>query len=114
MFDVLSPAKLARIRELNDTLRKTLGGGKVVMTANVAELGPEIKAAAIFAMAQLSDFNDGNDPNGEHDFGKFELGHYTFMFKIDYYDAELIGASEDPSDPKKTTRVLTLCFPGDW
>lgn len=114
MFDVLSPDKLARIRELNDTLRTTFRGGRVMMTAGVDALCPQIKAAAMIEMARFSEFNDGNDPMGEHDFGSFDLGHYTFNWAITYYDNELCGCSEDPSDPDKTTRVLTLMLQGDW
>ena len=114
MFDLLSPDKLARIRELNDTLRTTFGGGRVLLTSSVAELAPAMKSAALVAMAACSDFNDDNDPRSEHDFGRFELGHYTFTWQITYYDADLAGESEDPSDPRVTKRVLVLGFPADW
>jgi hypothetical protein len=33
-------------------------------------------------MARPSEFNDGNDPMDEHDFGSFELGHYTFNWRL--------------------------------
>lgn len=85
-----------------------------MLSAGVDALGQEMKAAALIAMHEFSSFNDGDDVRGEHDFGAFKLGHYTFVFKVDYYDAELIGASEDPADPQKTTRVLTLMLSGDW
>lgn len=114
MFDVLSPDKLKAIRELNDALRTTFAGGKVMLTASVAELVPEIKAAAMMAMSSFSDFNEGNDPHAERDFGSFTLGQYSFIFKIDYYDKKLEFGSEDPADPDKTTRVLTLMLSGEY
>ena len=60
------------------------------------------------------DFNPDNDPYSEHDFGSFEIGHYHFVFKIDYYDKECIGGSEDPADFEKTTRVLTFMLREDY
>ena len=44
----------------------------------------------------------------EHDFGNFEVEGENYFFKIDYYSPDLEGGSEDPADPKKTTRVLTV------
>jgi hypothetical protein len=45
---------------------------------------------------------------GEHDFGNFEVGAVTYFFKVDYYAPDMEGGSEDPADPEKTTRVLTI------
>jgi Protein of unknown function (DUF3768) len=42
------------------------------------------------------------------DFGAVELDGETCFWKIDYYDQEMAGGSEDPDDPEKTTRVLTI------
>ncbi len=49
-----------------------------------------------------------NDPHHEHDFGNFELDGVTYFFKLDYYTPDMEGGSEDPADPAKTTRVLTI------
>jgi hypothetical protein len=32
----------------------------------------------------------------------------TYFFKVDYYAPNMDGGSEDPADPTKTTRVLTI------
>ena len=108
--------KTARIRELNDAFRKTFTGGKLLMTASVAELPDMVKAAALQTLASFdaSAFDKCNDPYGEHDFIAFDLCGRTFFFKIDYFDIKLEYASEDPSDPKKTTRVGTLMLSRDY
>ncbi len=97
-----------RIRELNDAFRRSFSGGKVVMTSGVHELPDMVKCAALSEVSRFDRFNEDNDPHGEHDFGSFELCSRKFFWKIDYYDRELMHGSEDPSDPEKTTRVLTL------
>lgn len=114
MFDVLSPDKVARIRELNDAFRTSFKGGKVMMTASVAALASELRAAALFELHRFNNFNDGNDPRGEHDFGNFDLGHYRFFFQISYFGRTYEEASEDPSDPNRTKRVLVLMLAEDW
>ena len=101
-------SRTARIRDLNDAFRRTLSGGKVMMTCGVAELPDMVKAAAICEVATFSAFTADNDPHGEHDFGSFELVNRKFFWKLDYYDERCEFGSEDPSDPRKTTRVLTL------
>src|SRR6266436_4626992 len=55
------------IRELNDTFRTTLRGGRAVMTSGVAELPACVKAEAMVQIAHFSDFTADNDPHGEHD-----------------------------------------------
>src|SRR5260221_12432742 len=92
-------ARTARIRDLNDAFRKTFSGGKVVMTASVAELPDMVRADALLDVTRFDRFTPDNDPHGDHDFGSFELVGRTFFFKIDYYDLTMELGSEDPSDP---------------
>jgi hypothetical protein len=63
---------------------------------------------------RLAEFTDDNDPYGEHDFGSFGLCNRKFFWKIDYYDPQLEYGSEDPTDPQKTTRVLTLMLAEEY
>ena len=113
-MDLQTADKAARIRELNDAFRKTFSGGKVVMTASVAQLPSDVQAMAIRRVATFDAFTPDNDPHGEHDFGSFELAGRKFYWKVDAYDAKLEFGSEDPSDPTKTTRVLTLMLASDY
>ena len=103
-----------RIRELNDAFRTTMSGGKVFMTAGVDALPSDVKAMAIRKVATFSGFTPENDPHGEHDFGSFELAGRKFFWKIDYYDLAMEYGSDDPADPSKTTRVMTIMLPEEY
>jgi hypothetical protein len=105
---------MSNIALLNDAFRRTFSGGRVTMTAGVAELPDMVKAEALCKVAAFNDFKPDNDPHGEHDFGSFELVSRKFFWKIDYYDARCEFGSEDPADPAKTTRVLTLMLAGEY
>ncbi|WP_456738298.1 MULTISPECIES: DUF3768 domain-containing protein [unclassified Bradyrhizobium] len=59
-------------------------------------------------------FTQENDPHGEHDFGSLDLVGRKFFWKIDYYDEDMRSGSEDPSDPKRTVRVLTLMLSSEY
>jgi hypothetical protein len=103
-----------RIRVLNDNFRSTFIGGQVVMSAGVAELPLDVKANVLIKVQTFTEFNVNNDPYGEHDFGSFELAGEMFFWKIDCYDERCEFGSEDPADPEKTTRVLTIMFAGEY
>ena len=100
--------RAAKIRALNDKLRCDGLGGRIVITAGLAALGPENVERVRKAVVAFNTFTENDDPYGEHDFGSLEIDGETFFWKIDYYDLELEFGSEDPSDPDKTTRVLTI------
>jgi hypothetical protein len=108
MTNVDPTTSARRIRVLNDNFRATFLGGQVVMTAGVAALPLDEKAHLILKVQSFSDFNADNDPHHEHDFGSFELAGEKYFFKMDYYDPEMSAGSEDPADPEKTMRVLTI------
>jgi len=98
-----------KIRELNDAYRKhDKGNGRMFLTSGVQSLplGELVELAR--KMAAFDDFNEDNDPYGEHDFGAIEQRGVKYFWKIDYYDLNLEFHSEDKSDEEKTVRVLTL------
>jgi hypothetical protein len=105
-----------RIRELNHAFRKSFDPrlGKIVMTAGVAALPSDVNAKAIRETAKFDAFDPDNDPHSEHDFGSFELSGHRFFFKIDYYHPNGEFGSDDPADPAKTTRVLTLMLAEEY
>jgi hypothetical protein len=100
--------RVDRIRELNDQLRTTLTGGKLMLTNGVIALGPEAQQQIIEALQRYDDFDADNDPYGEHDFGLIVVDGNELYFKVDYYDLDLTYHSPDPSNPLVTSRVLTI------
>jgi hypothetical protein len=110
----LTNRNAAVIRLLNDNFRSTFIGGYTVLTHAVSELPIDVKAKALLMVKTFKDFTTGNDPYGEHDFGSFEVAGDTFYWKIDYYDLDRRYASEDPSDPEMTTRVLTIMLAAEY
>src|SRR5436853_6596698 len=113
-MDIESKERIGRIRGLNDAFRRTFSGGKVMLTSGVNALPQLVKARALQLLATFDQFVEDNDPHGEHDFGSFELAHWRLFWKIDYYDECCEFGSEDPSDPKRTTRVLTLMLSSEY
>jgi hypothetical protein len=111
MTDVIGCNK---VRVLNDNFRSTFIGGHVVLTSGVNELPIDVKAKALLMVKTFKDFTTDNDSHGEHDFGSFEVVGNTFYWKIDYYDLDCRYGSDDPSDPEKTTRVLTIMLAEEY
>jgi hypothetical protein len=111
----------ARIRELNDEFRRDpsllgvrIGLDKLVVTRGVAAGGDAFVDRAMRAVRDYADFNERNDPYGEHDFGTFTLDGTELMWKIDYYDSDLQYGSPNPADPDVTRRVLTVLLAEEY
>lgn len=96
------------MRALNDAFRLTFQGGTVVVTQGVDNLPTETKRCLLTAVRAFDAFTPDNDPYGEHDFGSIAVGGEKFFWKIDCYDPVMCGGSENPADPAKTSRVLTI------
>lgn len=110
----MSAVKTARIRELNDTFRQSLTGGRVVMTNGILT-APDLDTETMMQRVRdFTDFATDNDPYGEHDFGSLEVGTYKIFWKIDYYDKSLEYGSEDPSEPAVTTRIMTIMLAEEY
>jgi hypothetical protein len=109
-----SPDSAIRIQELNDAFRRAFVGGVVVVTAGMERL-PAARRSLILAKVRAFDqFNEDNDPHGEHDFGLIEEGDVRCLWKIDYYDRDMELMSPDPADPSVTTRVLTVMLADEY
>ena len=103
-----------KIANLNDRLRQTGQGGRVLMTKGVSDKGLAFSTQAQAKVRTFEDFIADNDPHGERDFGSFELLGEQVMWKMDYYNVGLSGGSEDASDEAVTCRVLTIMLASEY
>jgi len=108
------PTQTERIAGLNDAFRKTLAGGRAVMTLGIAALGPDQVARIVQTVMVYDDFCHANDPHQEHDFGCFDADGHRVFFKIEYYDKDLTHHSPDPADPMVTERVITIMLADEY
>src|SRR4051812_44329259 len=99
MNDLDHRDRTAKIASLNDSFRAAMTGGRVMITAGVAALHPELRIAVLHAVRNYTAFKPANDPYGEHDFGSLSVGGHEFFWKIDYYDLTLTRHSADAADP---------------
>ncbi len=89
------------------------------MTSGIQALGLIATVETAERVAAFDTFTKDNDPHGEHDFGSFDHDRNRIFWKIDYYDRASFGTghdtgSEDPSDPAKTLRVLTIMLASEY
>ena len=99
--------RIARIRELNDAFRQTLTGGAVWLTETVAAL-PEVERKEVLRKVQTCVQFDNGDSVGEHELVTVEHLGQRYRAKISYYSPDLRRCSDDPADPSRTVRVLTI------
>lgn len=83
-------------------------------THGINALPPEQQLAILHAVQSFDEFSPEDDPHGEHDFGCINHDGQRVFFKIDYYDNQLEGGSEDPADPQQTTRVMTIMLAHEY
>ena len=91
--------------------------GKILITSGLNHLLAEQDREASELLKKVqdySDFDEDNDPHGEHDFGAFLFLGEKCFWKIDYYSPDLKWCAEDPSDAKNTMRVLTIMLAQEY
>ena len=103
-----------KIARLNDLLRRDGIGGRVLITQGIQALSTETRRQIFDAVRTFDAFTKDNDPHGEHDFAALTVAGERINFKVDYYDKALEFASEDPSDPTITERVLTILLASEY
>ena len=116
----MSDTNTKKIAELNDLCRKAMGvAGKLFQTVGIDALPLAAQSAIREKVEAFDTFTPDNDPHGERDFGAFMHNGERIFWKIDYYDRASFGTghdlgSEDPSDPAKTLRVLTIMLASEY
>jgi hypothetical protein len=121
----------ARIARLNDLARSAMGVASMVVATIGFQTLAETDQSRVRELIETFDaFTEDNDPHGERDFGTiYQLtdGGWTterprssadsqeqVFWKLDYYDRDLAGASEDAADPTQTRRVLTIMLSDEY
>lgn len=99
----------AKIAALNDEFRQSMQNCTV--TIGVATLAPLMNEIFI-KVRDYTDFNEDNDPYGEHDFGSFTELTHKFFWKIDYYDEDMSKWC-DPLD-ERCHRHLTIMLAEEY
>jgi hypothetical protein len=103
-----------KVVQLNDCLRTTFEGGRIVCTPGIAHLRESTYLKIFHKLREFNDFNPENDPYGEHDIGSIKADGTTVFWKIDYYDNNLEYHSPAKDNPKVTNRVLTVMLPEEY
>ena len=96
------------IAKLNDEFRRS--GFGITVTSGVQVL--ENLHLLIDEIRSYSEFNENNDPYGEHDFGTVHWYGEKVFWKIDYYDQDLTYG-RDPLEPD-CRRVLTIMLASEY
>lgn len=103
-----------RVRALNDLLRQTRTGGRIILTSGVVALGLDGVEAVLEAVARFDTWTVANDPYDEHDFGAVEACGEQVFWKIDYLTPDMTAGAEDPSDPRQCLRILTIMLASEY
>lgn len=114
---VLSPEdRAAKIAALNDAMRANFTGSWL-MTVGVRELigeDPLKRSALMRAIHEFKDFEEGDDPYRERDFGALTFDGQRLFWKIDYYDKAREFGSPNPADSAVTHRVMTIMLASEY
>ncbi len=103
-----------KVARLNDELRQYGQGGMVMVTRGIQALDKNLVERIVQSVREFDDFDSGNDPYGEHDFGCVTVDGEKCFWKIDYYDLDLKFHSPDKSNPDVTKRVLTIMLASEY
>lgn len=115
--------RASRIATLNDEFRQNAGvtipakvPGRMFVTSGVAALTPDVQIEILKRVREFSDFSPSSDPYREHDFGAIRTPDGERVFwKIDYFaDGEMQEGTEQPDDPSRSFRTLTIMLAAEY
>lgn len=104
----IATERATRIAELNDVFRRSVAN--TVITPGVMVL--EDVLGLMRRVYEYKDFNEDNDPYGEHDFGSFDWHGEKIFWKINYYEKEYQYYC-DPLSPE-CKRVMTVMLAEEY
>jgi len=93
----------ANVAILNDRFRES--GFGVVLTQGIQCL--RNLEGLLDRIRMFNDFNQDNDPYGEHDFGSLKWEDEKVFWKIDYYDQNLEYGT-DPLNPECKRQMTVM------
>lgn len=99
----------AKVAALNDEYRHSMQDCTV--TRGIAMMGTAANEVFV-RVRDYKEFNEDNDPYGEHDFGALVVDGVEVLWKIDYYDESLKHWC-DPLSPD-CQRVLTIMLAEEY
>ena len=97
-----------KIRQLNDSFRRTFIGGDVMLTLGIRMKSEKEVVDILERVRTFKDFTPANNPYSEDDSASFDHNGEKIIWKIDYYDKNYRFLSDNPADPTITNRVLTI------
>ena len=103
-----------KIRQLNDSFRRTFIGGDVVLTRGIRMKSEKEVAEILERVRTFKDFTPANNPYSENDSASFDYKGERIIWKIDYYDKNYRYMSENPADPTITNRLLTIMTASEY
>ena len=107
--------KAERIAVLNDRLRQTFWGGKVMMTQGVSALPEDLQLSLFLMVAEYDDFTPDNDPYGERNFGCITIAGEKFFWKISLHEERPVKLFDDGTYAEAVyTRVLTIMLAEEY
>jgi len=110
----MSDSTAQTIAAQNDDFRLHPNKGTLCLTAGIRALGDLCVKEIIGKVRNFNNFNENNDPYGEHDFGAFDYQGKKIFFKIDNYDTDFLFLSPDVTNPRVTNKVLTVMLAEEY
>jgi methyltransferase (TIGR00027 family) len=98
-------AQTGTARHLNDRLRQTFTGGRVVLSPCVLSLPPESVSELLDRVRTFTAFEPENEES--HEFGQFRLNGAAYCFELECASRARDGFHET-ADAGKPTRVITI------
>jgi Protein of unknown function (DUF3768) len=112
----MSATRKESIVKQNDKFRRwpAPNTGKWVTSRLVNSLTRREEIQLVRLVRYFDDFNESNDPHGEHDSGSVEFKGEKYIWKFEYLDENYQNSSKDPSNPLLTKRVLTIVHSSEY